>query len=75
VSTSYSSRYADYDVYVHSNQPRQTVTVTDAAGRSARYHTDSSGYADVYFRAPASAAGETFTVHAGSASCHAKLSP
>ena len=74
-STSYSSRYADYDVYVHSNQPGQTVTVTDAAGRSARYHTDSSGYADVYFRAPAGAAGETITVHAGPATCHAKLSP
>ena len=74
-STSYSSRYADYDVYVHSNQPGQTVTVADAAGRSASYHTDSSGYADVYFRAPASAAGETVTVHAGPATCHAKLSP
>ena len=74
-STSYSSRYADYDVYVHSNQPGQTVTVTDAAGRSASYHTDSSGYADVYFRAPASTAGETVTVHAGPATCHAKLSP
>ena len=74
-STSYSSRYADYDVYVHSNQPGQTVTVTDAAGRSPNYHADSSGYADVYFRAPASAAGETVTVHAGPATCHAKLSP
>ena len=74
-STSYSSRYGDYDVYVHSNQPGQTVTVTDAAGRSASYHTDSSGYADVYFRAPASAAGETVTVHAGPATCHATLSP
>lgn len=73
--TSHSSRYTDYDVYVHSNQPGQTVTVTDATGRSASYHTDSSGYADVYFRAPASAAGETVTVHAGPATCHAKLSP
>ncbi len=74
-STSYSNRYTDYDVYVHSNQPGQTVSVTDAAGRSASYHTDSSGYADVYFRAPASAAGETVTVHAGPATCHTKLSP
>ena len=72
-STSYSSRYGDYDVYVHSNQPGQTVTVTDAAGRSASYHTDSSGYADVYFRAPASAAGETVTIRAGPATCHAML--
>ena len=58
-TASYSSRYGDYDVYVHSNRPGQTVTVTDAAGRLASYHTDSSGYADVYFRAPASAAGKT----------------
>ncbi len=74
-SSSYSRRYGDYDVYVHSNQLGQTVTVTDAAGRSASYHTDSSGYADVYFRAPASAAGETVTVHAGTATCHAELRP
>ena len=73
-STSYSGRYADYDVYVHSNQPGQTVAVTEAAGRAASYHTDSSGYADVYFRAPASAAGQTVTVHAGAATCHATLS-
>ena len=32
VSTSYSSRYHDYDVYVHSNQPGQKVTVTDPPG-------------------------------------------
>ncbi|MGP0053424.1 MAG: hypothetical protein ACLPZR_31925, partial [Solirubrobacteraceae bacterium] len=32
VTASYSSRYDDYDVYVHSNQPDQTVTVTDPPG-------------------------------------------
>ena len=57
-SASYSSRYHDYDVYVHSNQPSRTVTVSDDSGRTASYHTDASGYADVYFKAPASAAGE-----------------
>ena len=33
-SVSYSSRYHDYVVYVHSNQPSQTVTVTDGSGRT-----------------------------------------
>jgi hypothetical protein len=50
VSASYSSHYSDYDVYVHSNQPDQTVTVTDAYGHSNTWHTDASGYADVYFQ-------------------------
>jgi hypothetical protein len=73
VSASYSDRYHDYDVYVHSNQPERTVTVTDTAGRSASWHTDASGYADVYFRAPASAAGETVTARAGGATCQTTL--
>lgn len=72
-SASYSSRYNDYDVYVHSNQPNQTVTVTDGSGRAKSWHSDSSGYADVYFKAPASASGETVTVHVGSASCQTTL--
>ena len=72
-SASYSSRYHDYDVYVHSNQPSQTVTVSDDSGRTASYHTDASGYADVYFKAPASAAGDTVTVDVGAATCHTTL--
>jgi hypothetical protein len=72
-SASYSSRYHDYDVYVHSNQPSQTVTVTDDSGRTAGYHTDASGYADVYFKAPVSAAGETVTVDVDGATCQATL--
>jgi hypothetical protein len=60
-------------VYVHSNQPLQTVTVSDDSGRTASYHTDASGYADVYFKAPASAAGETVTVHVGAATCQMTL--
>jgi hypothetical protein len=72
-SASYSSRYNDYDVYVHSNQPNQTVTVTDGSGREKSWHTDSSGYADVYFKAPADASGEGVTVRVGSASCQTTL--
>jgi hypothetical protein len=72
-SAAYSPRYGDYDVYVHSDQPRRTVTVTDASGRQANWHTDASGYADVYFRAPSSAAGETIIVRVGGALCHATL--
>ena len=73
VSASYDDRYHDYDVIVHSNQRGDTVTVTDAAGRTATWHTDASGYADVYFRAPADAAGETITAHVGGASCRSTL--
>jgi hypothetical protein len=72
-SAAYSSRYHDFDVYVHSNQPSQTVTVSDDSGRTAGYHTDDSGYADVYFKAPASSVGETATVRVGPATCQTKL--
>ena len=72
-SAQWSSRYNDYDVYVHSNQPDQTVTVTAPDGKSATWHTDSSGYADVYFYDRRSASGEQVTVHVGSATCHASL--
>ncbi len=72
-SASYSSRYHDFDVYVHSNQPAQTVTVSDNSGSTASYHTDASGYADVYFKAPASSAGETVTVDVGAARCQTTL--
>ncbi len=73
LSASYSSHYNNYNVYVHSNQPDHTVTVTDSSGRQASWHTDSTGYADVYFKAPASAAGETVTVHVGTAACQGQL--
>jgi cardiolipin synthase A/B len=72
-SASYSSQHHDYDVHVHSNQPVETVTVTDTAGNSASWHTDSSGYADVYLDAPADAAGEVISVRVGAASCQATL--
>jgi hypothetical protein len=70
---SYNSRYHDYDVYVHSNEPGQTVTVTDAAGHSVSWHTDSAGYADVYFRAPADPPGTPVTAHVGGTSCAGAL--
>ncbi len=72
-SAEYDSYYGDYDVYVHSNQPDQTVTVTSSGGQSASWHTNSSGYADVYFHAGRSAAGETITVRAGEARCSTRL--
>jgi hypothetical protein len=71
-SASYNSRYGDYDVYVHSNQPDQTVTVA-GRGRSASYQTDASGYADVYFHAAPAAAGERLSVRVGGAICHTAL--
>lgn len=69
----YSSRHEDYDVYVHSNQPDDTVTVTAGGGRTASWHTDSSGYADVFFDAGRSAAGERITVRVGAATCSTAL--
>src|SRR5437868_10993035 len=73
ITASYSSRYHDYDVYVHSNQPDQTVVVTDPAGQTARWHTDASGYADVYVRAPGDEAGQAVTARAGRAACQGAL--
>jgi hypothetical protein len=73
LSAAYSSRYHDYDVYVHSNQPDQTVTVTDDAGQTDSWHTDSGGYADVFFHATAAAAGERVTARVGAGSCSGTL--
>ncbi len=67
--SSYSSAYNDYNVYVHSNQPDQTVTVTDAYGHSGTWHTDSSGYADVYFKSGGYAPGRRITARVGHANC------
>ena len=71
-SAQWSSQYDDYDVYVSSNQPDTKATVT-GAGTSASWYTDSSGYADVYFHAGRSAAGDQVTVRVGAATCHATL--
>jgi hypothetical protein len=72
-SAQWSNTYSDYDVYVHSNQPDQTVTVTAPDGASASWRTDSSGYAEVYLHDSASAAGEQVTVRAGGATCQTML--
>jgi hypothetical protein len=73
VSASYSSTYNDYAVYVHSNQPDQTVTVTDAEGHTDSWHTDASGYADVYFKSGGYAPGRQITARVGQASCSTTL--
>ncbi len=71
-SASWNSRYSDYDVYVHSNQPHRDATVT-GAGRTASYYTNSSGYADVYFYAGRSDAGDRIDVQVGAARCSTTL--
>jgi len=65
-SASYNSRYRDYDVYVRSNQPDRTVTATASNGESQSYHTNSSGYADVYLYADP---GDSVVVTVGAARC------
>jgi hypothetical protein len=70
---SYNATHHDYDVYVRSNQPDQTVTVTDSAGDSASWHTTSRGYADVYFHAGSDAGGESITARVGGATCSTTL--
>jgi hypothetical protein len=69
----YNGRYNDYDVYVRSNQPDQTVTVTDAYGHSGSWHTDSSGYADVYFKSGGYTPGQQVSARIGHATCSAML--
>jgi hypothetical protein len=65
-TAAYNSPHGDYDVYVHSNQPNQSVTATASNGKSQKYYTDSSGYADVYLHADP---GNAITVTVGAASC------
>jgi hypothetical protein len=71
-NVSWNRQYYDYDVYVHSNQPNQRASVT-GGGHTASYYTNNSGYADVYFYASQSDAGERINVHVGAASCSAVL--
>lgn len=65
-TASYSSQYNDYDVYVRSNQPDQSVTAS-SGGYSHSWHTGSSGSADVYLRGPSQ--GDPITVQVGGATC------
>jgi hypothetical protein len=73
VTAAYNHLHHDYDVYVHSDQPDRTVTVTDSSGDAASWHTDASGYADVYFHAGSHASGDTLTARVGAATCSATL--
>lgn len=71
-SAQWNTTYDDWDVYVNSNQPDTDATVT-SDGKTASYYTNSSGYADVYFYASQSAAGDQVTVTVGPATCYATL--
>jgi hypothetical protein len=71
-SAQWNRTYDDWDVYVHSNQPDTDATVT-GDGKTASYYTNGSGYADVYFYASESAAGDRVTVTVGPATCHTTL--
>jgi hypothetical protein len=73
VTAAYNAQYQDYDVYVHSNQPDETVTATASGGASATWHTDSSGYADVYLHVTGNASGQTVTATVGGATCTTSL--
>ena len=71
-SAQWNGTYDDWDVDVNSNQPDTDVTVT-GDGKTASYYTNSSGYADVYFYASESAAGDQVTVTVSSATCYTTL--
>ena len=71
-SAQWNSTYDDWDVYVDSNQADTDATVT-GDGKTASYRTNSSGYADVYFHANESAAGDQVTVTVGRATCYTTL--
>lgn len=73
VHATYSRSYGDFDVYVHSNQPDSMVTVSSADGTTRSWHTDASGYAEVYFPAGYSARGEQVNVVVGPARCSGTL--
>jgi phosphatidylserine/phosphatidylglycerophosphate/cardiolipin synthase-like enzyme len=71
VSANWDGRYRDWNVYVQG--PADVDATATADGHSYSYYTNSSGYADIYLYAPESAAGDTVTVTAGSATCAGTL--
>jgi cardiolipin synthase A/B len=71
VSASWDAGYQDWNVYVQG--PADVDATATADGHSHSYYTNSSGYADIYLDAPDSAAGDTVTVTAGSATCAGTL--
>jgi len=71
VSANWDGSYHDWNVYVQG--PADVDATATADGHSYSYDTNSSGYADIYLYAPESAAGDTVTVTAGSATCTGTL--
>ena len=71
VSANWDGSYQDWNVYVQG--PADVNATATADGHSYSYDTNSSGYADIYLYAPESAAGDTVTVTAGSATCTGTL--
>jgi cardiolipin synthase len=71
VSANWDGSYQDWNVYVQG--PADVDATATADGHSYSYDTNSSGYADIYLYAPESAAGDTVTVTAGSATCTGTL--
>jgi cardiolipin synthase len=71
MSAHWDGSYRDWNVYVQG--PADVDATATADGRSHSYYTNSSGYADIYLYAPESAAGDTVTVTAGSATCTGTL--
>jgi cardiolipin synthase len=72
VSASFSREYGDWDVDV-SGAPADTSVSATADGITDSWHTDTSGFAVVYLKAPERDAGATVTVHAGAATCTGTL--
>ena len=73
VSASYSHRYNDYDVYVHSNEPYQDAQVWQKGRDVYGYKTNGEGYADVYVFAEDVNAREGISVRVGKARCSGRL--
>lgn len=65
-SAAYNAQYNDYDIYVYSNQPNRSVTATASNGATRTWHTDATGYADIYLYANP---GDTVKVTVGAALC------
>jgi cardiolipin synthase len=72
VHATYSSSYDDWDVYV-DGAPADSTATARAGAYTASYRTDASGYADIYLKAPVSAAGTALTVTAGPDTCSGTL--
>lgn len=68
----YDPAHGDFDVYVSSNRPEETVTVA-GDGRIRTWHTDSRGLADVYFPAASGSRGKLVTARVGGARCGTSL--